>query len=470
VSASKILVVDDELDMVESCARILKRVGHQCLTATDPATALALVESERPDLVLTDLKMPGSDGMELLRRARELDPALPVILVTAFATIESAVEAIKQGAFDYLPKNFSVEQLCVAVERGLRHRRLQEENLSLREQLQGTLGFESILGRSPAMARVFELVRKAARSEANILVIGESGTGKELIARAVHANSPRAAQPFVPVDCASLPEQLLESELFGHEKGAFTGAVKGKRGLMEVADRGTLFLDEIAELPLALQVKLLRALQERQLRRVGGTSVVDVDIRVVSATNRELREAVKQGQFREELYYRVNVIEIQLPPLRERAGDVRLLARAFVTRYGAERVTGFDEGALEALEAYPWPGNVRELQNVVERACALADGARVTRTDLPAHVLEGAGLRTAATQTLVAGGLSDPALASGEELPLKEAKEKWMQVLEASYLRQLLERHGGNISAAAKTAGIDRKTFHRLINKYQIRS
>jgi len=470
VSASKILVVDDELDMVESCARILKRVGHQCLTATDAATALALVESERPDLVLTDLKMPGSDGMELLRRARELDPALPVILVTAFATIESAVEAIKQGAFDYLPKNFSVEQLCVAVERGLRHRRLQEENLSLREQLQGTLGFENILGRSPAMARVFELVRKAARSEANILVIGESGTGKELIARAVHANSPRAAQPFVPVDCASLPEQLLESELFGHEKGAFTGAVKGKRGLMEVADRGTLFLDEIAELPLALQVKLLRALQERQLRRVGGTSVVDVDIRVVSATNRELREAVKQGQFREELYYRVNVIEIQLPPLRERAGDVRLLARAFVTRYGAERVTGFDEGALEALEAYPWPGNVRELQNVVERACALADGARVTRTDLPAHVLEGAGLRTAATQTLVAGALSDPALASGEELPLKEAKEKWMQVLEASYLRQLLERHGGNISAAAKTAGIDRKTFHRLINKYQIRS
>ena len=357
----------------------------------------------------------------------------------------------------------------MAVERGLRHRRLQEENLSLRELLQGTLGFENILGRSPAMARVFELVRKAARSEANILVIGESGTGKELIARAVHANSPRAAQPFVPVDCASLPEQLLESELFGHEKGAFTGAVKGKRGLMEVADRGTLFLDEIAELPLALQVKLLRALQERQLRRVGGTSVVDVDIRVVSATNRELREAVKQGQFREELYYRVNVIEIQLPPLRERAGDVRLLARAFVTRYGAERVTGFDEGALEALEAYPWPGNVRELQNVVERACALADGARVTRPDLPAHVLEGAGLRTAAAQTLVAGAPIDPAVVSGEELPLKEAKEKWMQVLEASYLRQLLERHGGNISAAAKTAGIDRKTFHRLINKYQIR-
>ena len=470
MNASKVLIVDDEPDMVENCARILRHAGYQCLTTTDPAKALPLVESHRPDVLLTDLKMPGIDGMELLRRARELDPALPVILVTAFATIESAVEAIKEGAFDYLPKNFSVEQLRLAVERGLRHRRLQEENLNLREQLQGTLGFENILGRSPAMVRVFELVRKAARSEANILVIGESGTGKELIARAVHANSSRAAQPFIPVDCASLPEQLLESELFGHEKGAFTGAVKGKRGLMEVADRGTLFLDEIGELPLALQVKLLRALQERQLRRVGGTSVIDVDVRVVSATNRDLREAVKQGQFREELYYRVNVIEIHLPPLRERAGDGRLLAHAFRARYGGERVTGFDESALEALDAYAWPGNVRELQNIVERACALADGARVTRADLPGHVLEGVGLRTAAAQTATSRAPVDATVASGEELPLKEAKERWMHVLEASYLRQLLERHAGNISAAAKSAGIDRKTFHRLINKYQIRS
>ncbi|OGL07308.1 MAG: histidine kinase, partial [Candidatus Rokubacteria bacterium RIFCSPLOWO2_02_FULL_71_18] len=375
--AQRVLVVDDEPDMVENCARILKRAGLQCLTATDPRRALALVETERPDLLLTDVKMPGMDGMELLRRAREVDPALPVVLITAFATIESAVAAIKDGAFDYLPKNFSVEQLRVAVERGLRQRELQLENRNLRDQLQGTLGFENILGRSPAMAKVFELVRKAARSEANILVIGESGTGKELIARAIHANSPRAAQPFVPVDCASLPEQLLESELFGHEKGAFTGAVKGKRGLMEVADRGTLFLDEIAEMPVALQVKLLRALQERQLRRVGGTATIDVDARVVSATNRDLRAAVAKGQFREELYYRVNVIEIPLPPLRDRAGDVRLLAHAFLKRYGGERVRAFEEAALETLEAWAWPGNVRELQNVVERACALADGDRV---------------------------------------------------------------------------------------------
>ncbi|MEK7387054.1 MAG: sigma-54 dependent transcriptional regulator [candidate division NC10 bacterium] len=299
MTPSRVLVVDDEPDMVENCARILKKAGYQCLTATDPRQALAQLDAERPDLLLTDLKMPGMDGMELLRRARELDPALPVILITAFATIESAVEAIKEGAFDYLPKNFTVEQLRLAVERGLRHRQLQLENLNLREQLQGALGLENIIGRSPAMTKVFELLRKAARSDANILVIGESGTGKELVARAIHANSPRAAQAFVPVDCASLPENLLESELFGHEKGAFTGAVKSKRGLIEVADRGTLFLDEIAELPLSLQVKLLRALQERQLRRVGGTSLIDVDVRLVSATNRDLREAVTKGQCRE---------------------------------------------------------------------------------------------------------------------------------------------------------------------------
>jgi DNA-binding NtrC family response regulator len=375
------------------------------------------------------------------------------------------VAAIKDGAFDYLPKNFSVDQLRVAVERGLRQRELQLENRNLRDQLQGALGFENLIGRSPAMTKIFELVRKAARSDANILVLGESGTGKELIARAIHANSPRATQAFVPVDCASLPEQLLESELFGHEKGAFTGAVKSKRGLMEVADRGTLFLDEIGELPLALQAKLLRVLQERQLRHVGGTAQIDVDVRVVSATNRDLREAVAKGQFREELYYRVNVIAIPLPPLRERAGDLKLLAHAFLRRYGGERVTGFEDAALQALESYPWPGNVRELQNVVERACALADGDRITRSDLPDYLLQADASRPVAAA--VSSGLGLPA---SDDLPLKDAKDKWMQVLESSYLRDLLGRHGGNVSAAAKAAGIDRKTFHRLINKYRIRS
>jgi DNA-binding NtrC family response regulator len=461
----RILIVDDEPDMVDNCARILRRAGYKCLTTSDPQRAVAYVETDRPDLLLTDLKMPEMDGMELLRRARAVDPALPVIVITAFATIESAVDAVKHGAFDYLPKNFSIDQLTVTVERALRQRRLQVENRNLREQLQETLGLDNVIGRSPSMAQVFELVKKAARSEANILVLGESGTGKELIARAVHANSPRAAQAFVPVDCASLPEALLESELFGHEKGAFTGAVRTKPGLLEAASGGTLFLDEIGELPLALQSKLLRTLQERQVRRVGGTNLVDVDVRLVSATNRDVRAAMAKGDFREELLYRINVIAIMLPPLRERAGDVRLLAHAFLKRYGGGRVTGYDEEAMDALERYAWPGNVRELQNVVERACALADTATVTRRDLPEHLLQGVRLAQAAATTLPA----DAHLADTTDLGLKDAKEKWMSVLEASYLRDLLNRHGGNITAAAKTAGIDRKTFHRLLTKHAIR-
>jgi DNA-binding NtrC family response regulator len=466
VTASRILIVDDEPDMVENYTRIIRRAGYRCLATTDPQRALGLLESESPDVLLTDLKMPDLDGMELLRRARALDPGLPVIVVTAFGSIESAVAAIKEGAFDYLPKNFSVDQLTLAVERALRHRRLHVENRNLREQLQETLGLENVVGRSPAMAQVFELVRKAARSEANILILGESGTGKELIARAVHANSGRATQPFVPVDCASLPEHLLESELFGHEKGAFTGAVRGKPGLIETARGGTVFLDEIGDIAVGLQVKLLRALQERQIRRVGGTALIDVDVRVVSATNRDLVEAMRRGQFREELYYRVNVIEIRVPPLRERSGDVKLLAHAFLKRYGQGRMDGFADEAMTALEAYGWPGNVRELQNVVERACALAEGSMVTRRDLPEHVLQPTRRVAAAPGSAVPDSI---ACAVDPGTPLKDAKERWLAVLEASYLRDLLSRHDGNVSAAAKTAGIDRKTFHRLINKHRLK-
>jgi DNA-binding NtrC family response regulator len=458
MTPARILLVDDEPDMLENCSRILGRQGHMCLTAANGRAALAVLEQEHPDLLVTDLKMPEMDGMTLLQAAHELDPALPVIMLTGFATIESAVAAVKEGAFDYLPKDFSVDQLRLAVDRALRHRGLQVENRNLRQQLQRTLGFENILGRSPAMTQVFELVKKAARAEANILVLGESGTGKELIARAIHANSPRAAQPFVPVDCASLPEQLLESELFGHEKGAFTGAVRSKPGLMETAHRGTLFLDEIAELPAPLQVKLLRALQERQIRRVGGTALTDVDVRVVSATNRDLRDAIAKGQFREELYYRINVIAIRLPSLRERAGDVRLLAHSFLKQFGQGRITAIDDAAAQALERYAWPGNVRELQNVIERACALADGPTVTVKDLPDHVLHAPAPAAAPPANLPA------AVTAGSDLTLKDAKEQWLQVLEVAYLRDLLARHDGNVSSAAKTAGIDRKTFHRLIN------
>ncbi len=457
----RILILDDEPDMLENCQRILSAAGYECLTTTEPAAALNLIENERPDLLLTDLRMPGMSGLEILKHARAIDPQRPVIMLTAFATIESAVEAMKAGAFHYLAKPFTMDQLKLTVERAMEQRRLAIENSNLRQQLRGVFGFENITGGSTALQQVLELVRKTARSDANVLVLGESGTGKELIARAIHANSERATQPFVPVDCASLPENLLESELFGHERGAFTGAMNAKPGLMELADKGTLFLDEIGELPAGLQSKLLRALQEREIRRVGGTRQLPLDIRVVSATNRNLKTLIPEGGFREDLYYRINVIDIPLPPLRERTGDVMLLAHFFLKKFTARtqvKIIGFEPEVMLALEAHLWPGNVRELQNVIERACALADGDRIALRDLPEHLRMPSQASEAA---------SPPDL--GARLTLKEAKERWVNQLESAYVTDVLKREGGNVSQAARTAGIDRKTLHRLLHKHSIR-
>ncbi len=454
----RVLIVDDEPDVVANWARVLQRDGYTCVTTTDGERALGLLESERPEIVLTDLKMPGVDGMQVLTRAIDVDPDAVVIVITGHGTVESAVQAMRAGAFDYLLKPLpSNDVLSVAVERARERRRLVEENHRLREPLAARTGFDDIVGKSPAMEAVFDLVQRAARSDANILIQGESGTGKELIARAIHANSPRAAEVFVPVDCAALPDALLESELFGHERGAFTGADRAKPGMIEVADRGTLFLDEIGELPLALQPKLLRALQERQIRRVGSTRFLSVDVRLVAATNRDIGALVRKGEFREELFYRVNVITIALPPLRERAGDVKLLAHHFLRRYGRNRergLEGFEPDVLGLLQGYPWPGNVRELQNVVERACALADGPLIRARDLPEHV-RGRGRPAPATP--------------GKELPLAAAREIWLRGFAQEYLTDLLRRHGGNISQAAKTAGVDRKTLHRLLARHGIR-
>ena len=461
---ARILILDDESDMLETCRRILA-ASYDCLGTTDPHKALALLETEQPDLLLTDLRMPEMDGLDLLRRSRQMDSLRPVIMLTAFATIESAIAAVRAGAFDYLPKPFTIDQLKLAVERALEQRRLALENLHLREQLQNAYGFDNIVGASSALHRVLETVRKAARSEASILVLGESGTGKELIARAIHANSPRSAQPLVAVDCASLPENLLESELFGHERGAFTGAISAKPGLFELADKGTIFLDEIGELPESLQAKLLRALQERRIRRVGGTRELDIDVRVVSATNRDLRTLVAAGEFREDLYYRLNVVDIPLPPLRDRKGDVALLAHTFFKKYatrGGLEMRGFTPEAIAMLEAYRWPGNVRELQNVIERACALAETEFITVEDMPAH------LRASHS----AHALSNPDQAAIDEtasLSLKEAKERWVGQLEASYVADILARNGGNVSEAARVAGVDRKTLHRILNKHNLR-
>jgi two-component system, NtrC family, response regulator HydG len=456
---SRILILDDEPDMVENCRRILERGGHDCLGTSDPARAIAILESDSPDVLVTDLRMPGMDGLEMMRRARELDPERPVIMLTAFATVESAVAAVKAGAFDYLSKPFSLDQLTVAVDRAAAQRNLMLENRNLREQLHEAYGLEKIVGRSDAIERVLDFARRAARTEANILVLGESGTGKELIAHAIHANSKRAAGPFVPVDCAALPDNLLESELFGYERGAFTGAVGSKRGLLEVAGGGTVLLDEIGEMATGLQVKLLRAIQEREIRRVGGTAAIRIDVRIVSATNRDLRALVETGGFREDLFYRINVIDLVLPPLRERDGDVSLLAHSFVERYRSARnprLSGFAADALQVLEAYSWPGNVRELKNVIERGCALADGKTITLADLPSHI--------AAPQT----GPASAAVPS-TSLSFKQAKARWIDEMEASYVARILEQHRGNVSRAARAAGVDRTTFHRLLNKHRIR-
>jgi DNA-binding NtrC family response regulator len=455
----RVLIVDDEPDVVANWARLLGREDYPCITATDGERAMALLESEHPEVVLTDLKMPRVDGMQVLARALELDPDVVVIMITGHGTVESAVDAMRAGAFDYLLKPLpSNEVLRLAVERAAERRRLIEENRRLREPLAPRAGFDNVLGKSPVMTAVFELVRKAARSEANILIQGESGTGKELIARAIHAQSGRAAEVFVPVDCAALPDALLESELFGHERGAFTGADRSKPGMIEVADRGTLFLDEIGELPGALQSKLLRALQERQIRRVGGTKFMNVDIRLVSATNRDAAELVRKGEFRDDLFYRVNVITIMLPPLRERSGDVSLLAHHFLRRYGRNReqpLEGIETEALARLEAHAWPGNVRELQNVIERACALTDGPMIQVRDLPDHVR--------------GRGRPAPAI-PGKDLPLAQAREAWLHAFAQEYITDLLRRHGGNISQAAKSAGIDRKTLHRLLTRHGIKA
>ncbi len=456
MAKQRILVIDDEEDMLENCSRILDRLGYEALLESDGGKGVVRFEQEHPVVTLTDLRMPGMDGLEVLRTIRRIDPEALVILFTAFATVETAVEAVKEGAFDYIPKPFSADQLQVVIERALTQRRLLDENRRLREQLTETYRFENIVGRSRSMVQVYDLIKKVAASEANILIVGESGTGKELIARCIHANSSRAARAFIPIDCASLPEHLLESELFGHEKGAFTGAIATRRGLFEEANGGTSFLDEVGDIPLPLQAKLLRVLQERQVRRVGGNRFTDVDVRVICATHQNLADMVQQGNFREDLYYRLNVISLPLPPLRDRPGDTPLLAYHFLRKYAAQsgkKVKAIAPETLELLEAYPWPGNVRELQNVIERAVVLAEGEMVTPAELPAN------LRL--PQKV-------PAAMVADHLGLKKAKRQWVEAFEREYLITLLKKHQGNISQAARTAGVDRKTIHRLLKRYRI--
>lgn len=462
----KLLIVDDEPELLKSCARLLQKSGAEIFTASDGREALQIVAAERPGVVLTDLRMPGMDGMDLIGQCLALDKDTLVILFTAYGNVETAVQAVKNGAFDFITKPFSADYLRISVGRALHQRSLLRRNRDLQGQLSRQYSFDHIIGKSPAMQKVFEFSRKIAATDSNILITGESGTGKELLARAIHLYSHRADQPFVPIDCASLPENLMESELFGHEKGAFTGALTYKQGLLESADGGTVFLDELGEIPLNLQAKLLRVLQERTFRRIGSTKERCVDIRILAATNRNLQELVQARAFRQDLYYRLNVIRVELPPLRERTGDVVLLAKAFVNELGRPRgILGLSPQVEHLLELYPWPGNVRQLRNTIEWSVTVAAGKLVQVEDLPPEIIDSAFKAYPAGDHSSLAGPS-PAYA---DLPFSEAKQQAIDAFERHYLTQLMAGSNQLMGKAAVSAGIDRKTLYRLLKKHHMK-
>ncbi|MCI0597065.1 MAG: sigma-54 dependent transcriptional regulator, partial [candidate division Zixibacteria bacterium] len=387
---AELLIVDDEKLVRDFLSETLKQAGHSVHLAENGEAALAEIADREFDLIFTDVKMPQLSGIELLKAVRQSSPFTSVVVITAYGTVADAVEAMKLGAFDYLPKPFTPEHIEVTAKKALEYRRLLLENRRLKKELAGK--FENVIGRTPAMKKMFDLVESVAPSRATVLIVGESGTGKELIARAIHHLSPRKDSAFVRTNCAALPEGLIESELFGHEKGAFTGALRQTRGRFEMADGGTLLLDEISEIPLGLQAKLLRVLQEREFERVGSGYTLKVDVRVVATTNRNLDDEVKKGRFREDLYYRLNVVKVEMPPLRDRRDDIPLLAAHFMQKYAAEngkKIDGLAPKALSLLTDYPWPGNVRELVNFIERAVVVAQSNILLPSDFPRELILG---------------------------------------------------------------------------------
>jgi DNA-binding NtrC family response regulator len=448
--SGRILVVDDDRELCAWIETGLSAHGFSTESHTDPTAALAALRDADVDVVVTDLNMRGMHGLDLCERVVASRPDVPVLVITAFGSLETAVGAIRAGAYDFLTKPVELDALVVALERAVQHRRLRDEVKRLRQVVDEASGFGALLGTSPAMTRVYDLLSRVADSEASVLVTGESGTGKELVARALHRHSRRANGPFIPVDCASVPETLLESELFGHARGAFTDARGVRTGLFVQAHGGTLFLDEIGELPLSLQPKLLRALQERVVRPVGADREVPFDVRLVAATNRDLEAAVEERLFREDLWFRINVIHVELPPLSARGADVLLLAQRFVAaaaERAGKRVVGIAPAAASLLLAYPWPGNVRELQNCVERAVALAALDQIGPDDLPDRVRAYRG-----SHVVVAS--EDPS----ELVALAEVERR--------YVLRVLESLGGNKTLAARTLGLDRKTLYRKLERW----
>ncbi len=445
---SRILIVDDEVNARTALAELLRDEGYAVETAADGFKALPKLDDFAPDLVLTDLKMPGMDGIDLMRKSRERDPERVVVVMTAYGAVDTAVSAMREGAADYLTKPINVEELSLVLERALERRRLRAEAGQLRERLSQRHRIQNIVGGSPAMQPVFDTILQVAPSRASVLITGESGTGKELIAAAIHEHSPRAAGPFVKLHCAALAETLLESELFGHERGAFTGAMARRDGRFQQADRGTLFLDEIGEISAATQVKLLRFLQEHEFERVGGNQTIKVDVRIVTATNRDLLKRVKEGLFREDLYYRLNVVSIEVPPLRVRASDIPLLAAHFLRRYAEENgkpVEGFTDEALQRLVRYGWPGNVRELENAVERAVVVSRGDRIRPEDLSPSIV--------------------PSGASNDGMP--PVPGSTLAELERYAILKTLEHTGGSTSRAAEILKISPRKIQYKLHEYQ---
>jgi len=452
----RVLVVDDEQSMRELLAIMLRRDGFDVVAAESRTQAAAVLARGPVDLIVTDVKLPDGDGIEILRHVKAAAPETVVIVMTAFGSTETAVAALKLGAYDYLIKPFDVDELKIVVRNALERQQLQQENLLLKAEFRTQHGLDKIVGVSPAMGAVFNLVRSVAGTASTVLISGESGTGKELVAKAIHALSPRKDAPFVSVNCAAVPENLLESELFGHMKGAFTDAHQNKKGLFEAAHRGTLFLDEVGETPLSMQVKLLRALQEKKIRRVGATEETEVDVRLVAATNRPLETLLREGKLREDLFYRLNVIPIHLPPLRARREDIPLLAESFLRRFSQEmgkNVVKISTEAMHRLSRHAWPGNVRELENVIERAVALETHEAVLAERLP--------------EALLADGTGAPALAAaapaiGDGFNLDEH----LRTIELDLVRKALEQEGWSRTEASRRLGVTPRSLRYLMRKH----
>jgi DNA-binding NtrC family response regulator len=464
VSYPRILVVDDEMIVCESCKRILEEEGYEVETALGGMEAFEKMKENPFDIVITDLKMPGIDGMEVLRTFRKEYPDAIIIMITGFSTVETAVEAMKLGAFDYISKPFTPDEVSIVVKKAIEQKSLLLENIYLRQELQEKYGFHNIVGKSKKMQEIYRIIAKVAMADSTVLIFGQSGTGKELIARAIHFNSQRREKQFVPVDCAVLSENLLESELFGHVRGSFTGAVTTKPGLFEVADGGTVFLDEVGNISLAIQAKLLRVLQEREFTPVGGTKTKKVDIRLIAATNKDLEKMIKESSFREDLYYRLNIVPIYLPTLKERQEDIPLLSVHFLKKYAEEigkTIKGFTPEAMGKLMKYPWPGNVRELENVIERTVVMMENEEMVRVD---HlILPGQQEKE---------GLGNPIPMTSEELKelKKVAREKAVEDIEKAFVLNALERHQWNVTRAAEEVGMLRPNFQALMRKYNLRA